>query len=153
MKEYFSRICTYLILLKMKRTTSMKKLILSLEAIYYILLGGIIYYFIEILFRGYSHYSMFLCGGIIFYCISLFHRRYDSLHLITKMIMCSFIITVIELTFGIIFNIWLKQGVWNYTDQYFHFKGQICLTFSILWFFLSLPALYLEKKIRLFFHS
>ena len=121
------------------------------ELILYITLGGTIYYFIEILYRGYSHYSMFLCGGIIFYCISLFHRKYSSLHLVTKMILCSFIITVIELIFGIIFNLWMKQGIWDYSDQFFHFRGQICLTFSVLWFFLSFPALCLEQKIRSFF--
>lgn len=30
------------------------------------LIGGLCYYMIEVAFRGYSHYSMFILGGICF---------------------------------------------------------------------------------------
>lgn len=125
-----------------------------LEAFLFIGLGGIIYCLIEILYRGYSHYSMFLCGGIVFYCISLFNRRYNQvLSLITRMFISSLIITVIEFIFGILFNLVLKQNIWDYSNQIYNYKGQICLAFSVAWFFLSLPALYLEQQLRIFFHK
>lgn len=120
-----------------------------LKSLFYIFFGGITYYLIEILYRGRSHYSMFLCGGLSFYLISLFNRRYSSsFHLITKMIICTFIITFFELLFGIVFNLYLQNQIWDYSNQYYNYKGQICLTFSILWFFLSLPVLYLDEIIR-----
>jgi uncharacterized membrane protein len=124
------------------------------EIFFFFIFGGLTYYIIEILYRGYSHYSMFLCGGIVFYSISLFNRRYNyTLHLVTRMILCTFIITVIELLFGILFNLILLKQVWNYSSYFYNYRGQICLTFSILWFFLSLPVLYTEEKIRfLLFH-
>jgi len=119
------------------------------EFVFFIIFGGSVYYLLEILYRGRSHYSMFLCGGILFYWISLFNRRYSSsLHLITKMILCTFIITFLELLFGILFNLYLEKQVWDYSNQFYNYKGQICLTFSILWFFLSCPVLFLEEKIR-----
>ncbi len=119
------------------------------EPLFFILFGGTIYYYIEILYRGYSHYSMFLCGGLIFYVISLFNRCcMSSFHFVTRMIICTFIITTIELTFGIIFNLNLQMQIWDYSSHYYHYKGQVCLTFSILWFFLSFPILYIEPKIR-----
>lgn len=34
------------------------------EYIFFWALGGCIYYFFEILFRGFSHWSMFVLGGI-----------------------------------------------------------------------------------------
>ena len=36
-------------------------------------LGGTLYYMIEIIFRGYSHWSMFLLGGI---CFIFFNKGY-----------------------------------------------------------------------------
>ena len=112
-------------------------------------LGGTAYYLLEILYRGYSHYSMFLGGGIIFYLISLFHRKYQTrLHLVTRMIISAMIITFVELLFGLYFNLHLHEQVWDYSLHYYNYKGQICLTFSILWFFLSLPVLLLESFLR-----
>ncbi|MBE5955571.1 MAG: hypothetical protein E7253_03870 [Lachnospiraceae bacterium] len=129
----------------------MKNYYSALEPLFFLFFGGITYYLIEILYRGRSHYSMFLCGGLSFYCISLFNRRYSSsLHLITRMILCTFIITSLELLFGTIFNLYLHKQVWDYSNQYFNYKGQICLTFSIFWFFLSLPVLFLEEIIRMY---
>lgn len=125
-----------------------------LESLFFICFGGLVYYFIEITFRGFSHYSMFLCGGVIFYLISLFNRRYSaSLHFVTRMIIATFIITAIELIFGIIFNLILHRQVWDYSAHYYHYKGQICLTFSILWFFLTPLVLYLEMFLRHFLFS
>ena len=132
----------------------MKHIYSIIEAVFYIFFGGLIYYLIEILFRGYSHYSMFLCGGIIFYCISLFNRRYFcSLHVITRAIIAAFIITLIELLFGILFNLYLHMQVWDYSNQYYNYKGQICLTFSILWFFLSFPVLSMDSFIQKQLHK
>ena len=124
-----------------------------LEPFIYILFGGLTYYCIELIFRGFSHYSMFLCGGIIFYIIGLFQRfAPESLHFVTKMIITTLIITVIELCFGILFNLVLHEQVWDYSSHYYHWRGQICLTFSILWFFLSAPVLYLEKLLHHFLY-
>lgn len=127
----------------------MKTIYALFEAFFYVLLGGILYFNTEILYRGHSHYSMFLCGGIVFYCISLFNRIYDTkVCLLIRMIVSSIIITSIELLFGILFNLYLNQHVWDYSNQFLNYKGQICLGYSILWFFLSLPILYFEQILR-----
>ena len=49
-----------------------------------------------------------------------------------------------------IVNIILQWNVWDYSNVPFNVMGQICLPFSIIWFFLSLPAIvpadiYLER--------
>ena len=122
------------------------------EPLFYISFGGLLYYIIEILYRGHSHYSMFLCGGTVFYCVSLLNRKYrEKLPLIIRMLLCTFIILSCELLFGILFNLYLKMNVWDYSNLKYNYKGQICLTFSIYWFFLTIPLLFLEERIRAFF--
>ena len=49
-------------------------------------------------------------------------------------------ITCIELIAGIVVNIILGWNVWDYSDIPFNFKGQICLFYSLLWFFLCFPV-------------
>ncbi|MDO4554720.1 MAG: hypothetical protein Q4B70_06220 [Lachnospiraceae bacterium] len=111
--------------------------------------GGMAYYMIEIVFRGESHYSMMLCGGLAFLSVSLFHRHFENrMMLLSQMILSSLIITGWELLFGLYFNIHLDQDVWDYSNQLIQYRGQISLTFSVLWFFLSFPIFYIEKWIR-----
>ena len=38
------------------------------------LIGGALYYVIEILWRGYSHWSMFILGGICFVIMGLLNE-------------------------------------------------------------------------------
>ena len=49
-------------------------------------------------------------------------------------------ITAMEFTVGVIDNLVLRWGVWDYTTVPLNVLGQICLPFSVLWFFLSIPA-------------
>ena len=38
-------------------------------------IGGMAYFFLEVLVRGYSHYTMFLCGGACFVCCGLLNEN------------------------------------------------------------------------------
>ena len=38
-------------------------------------IGGMAYFLLEVLVRGYSHYSMFLCGGACFLCCGLLNEK------------------------------------------------------------------------------
>lgn len=132
----------------------MKTIQTLLEPLFFICLGGVIYYFIEIAFRGESHYSMILCGGTAFYIVSLINRHTeDKLSLLSRMIISSLVITFIEFWFGVYFNLYLHENVWDYSTHLIQYKGQICLTFSVIWFFLSLPLFYIEKAVRVHIFS
>lgn len=151
----FSKNHTILLTFQVLRKVPLMKLLYRvLEFIFFLFFGGFTYYFLELFFRGFSHYSMVLCGGLAFYAVSLFNRYFEySLHIITRLICSALIITAMELIFGIIFNLYLGKNIWNYSEHAIHYKGQICLTFSILWFFLSYPVLYIEKWIRMHLFS
>lgn len=113
-------------------------------------IGGSIYFLIEILWRGYSHISMFFLGGLCFVLVGLINENYYSsrLPLLVQQILSTFIITSLELAFGLVLNVWLGLNIWDYSGLRFNFMGQICLRYSIFWFILSLPAIVLDDYLR-----
>ena len=103
------------------------------------LLGGRCYCAIEVLCRGYTHWTMGVAGGL---CFSILYKVYIKLKyvsLIKKCIIGSLIITTVEFISGCIINLWLKIGVWDYSNVPMNLMGQICLLYSILWGFLCVP--------------
>ena len=124
----------------------MKKLFKYIILLIY---GGVIYYFIELIYRGFSHQSMILVGGICFVFIGLSNERYTyEMSLVKQMIISSIIVTVIEFVAGLILNVWLKLYIWDYSKLSFNLLGQISLQTSVMWFFLSLPAIILDDYLR-----
>lgn len=108
-------------------------------------IGGTLYFLIEILWRGYSHFAMFILGGLCFISIGAIKEYFFTFKkslLIQQGISCL-VITVLELIFGVILNIGLGLEIWDYSNLKFNFMGQISLRYSILWFFLSLPTIIL----------
>jgi len=118
--------------------------------LFLLVIGGNLYYILEVIWRGYSHFSMFLLGGLCFILIGLINESHatSNLPLIMQQAIAAIIITLLEFVFGLIFNIYLGLGIWDYSSLRFNYMGQICLTFSILWFFLSLPAIMLDDYLR-----
>lgn len=107
--------------------------------------GGFLYCIIEILARGYSHISMLLAGGTCFLLAGVIENLLgNSASLISQMFLCSIMITVVELLFGLIVNRQMHLNVWDYSGQQYNFQGQICLLYSNLWFLLSCPLILLH---------
>ncbi|MDF2843527.1 MAG: putative rane protein [Herbinix sp.] len=116
------------------------------------LTGGFAYGAIEILTRGYSHISMLIAGGICFVLIGLLNEVYSwDMSLLSQMVISAGIITTVEFTVGIIVNVWLKLGVWDYSSKPYNLLGQVCLLYTNLWFLLSLFAILLDDYLRYFF--
>ena len=113
------------------------------------LIGGIAYYFIEIVYRGYSHFSMVIVGGLCFILIgSINEFSNKEITLLIQMLISVFIVDIIELISGIIINRILLLNVWDYSQLRFNFLGQISLNSSIAWFFLSFFAIYIDDLLR-----
>ena len=109
-------------------------------------LGGSLYYFFEIFFRGFSHWSMFILGGI---CMVFFTVQGQAVHwedaLWRQILRCIIFVTAMEFITGIIVNKWLHMAVWDYSNQPFQLFGQICLPFMII-FSASVFAVSFEGK-------
>ncbi|HHU74297.1 MAG TPA: hypothetical protein GXZ28_06715 [Clostridiales bacterium] len=122
-----------------------------LKYILFFFIGGFLYGLIEIISRGYSHISMFLAGGICFILIGLINEVVSwKMSLISQMVVSAGIITIVELVFGLIVNVWLGLNVWDYSSKPYNFMGQICLLYTGYWFLLSPLAIILDDYLRYF---
>ena len=51
---------------------------------------------------------------------------------------CAALVTVTEFVAGLVLNLWLGLGVWDYSDMPFNLLGQICPQYAIVWWGLCL---------------
>ena len=70
---------------------------------------------------------------------------------IGAMFICACIITGVEFLAGCILNLWLKLGVWDYSNLPFNILGQICIPFTLLWYIISPVAIILDDYLRYWF--
>ena len=110
-------------------------------------LGGSSYVLLEHLWRGWSHFSMFLAGGSCFLLLGKLNRVRPRLTLPLRGLVGAGIITMVELLAGLIFN--RDYQVWDYRRQPLNFHGQICARFFLLWIPLSLAAMNLYSWLEM----
>ena len=112
------------------------------------LLGASAYCILEILFRGFTHWTMFIAGGLCFtklYHIFIGNR---SLPLWIYCLIGALVITGIEFLCGCVFNLALGWNVWDYSRYPLHVMGQICQAYTLLWILLSAPILWIAKRFK-----
>lgn len=111
--------------------------------------GGIFYLLTELLWRGFSHWSMFFLGGACFLLIGLINENTrDKVPLIFQMVISAVIITVLEFCAGFIVNIKLGLDVWDYSNMPYNIMGQVCLLYTAIWFVLSLGCILADDWLR-----
>lgn len=100
--------------------------------------GGCLYYTFEVVFRGFSHWSMFVLGGICM-CFAVWQgstRNWQD-PMYVQLARCMVFVTACEFITGIIVNKWMGWHVWDYTGMPLQLFGQICVPFMFLFAFLS----------------
>ena len=108
----------------MSRNTKEKMVVFSV--------GAAAYTLIELLWRQHTHWSMTLTGGTCFTILYQIYNRWKAMPLTKKCLIGSGVITAVEFVVGVVVNIWQK-----------------CLLYSSLWFFLSIPIVYISKKLKI----
>ena len=118
-------------------------------------IGGLIYSLIEIIYRGNTHWTMFIVGGLCFLLVGWINKFFSwDLALWKQMLIGGIIITAVEFVSGCIINLWLGWNVWDYSHVPLNILGQVCLPFYFAWVGLSLIAIILDDIIRwLFFNE
>ena len=112
------------------------------------LFGALLYTLLEIGFRGYSHWTMSITGGICCLSLYLLYIKLPNLKWWQKCFFGAMIITFWEFNVGCIVNLFLGWNVWDYSMNHFNLFGQVCLSFSIMWFFLCIPVIYSTKLLK-----
>lgn len=92
-------------------------------------IGGGAYVGLELLYRGYSHISMFGAGGVCFLAFGWLRKR--SFSWAGKVLCGAGTVTLVELATGLLVN--RDFHVWDYRHQWGNVLGQICPLFMALW--------------------
>ena len=98
------------------------------------ILGAGAYGTMEILFRGYTHWTMLLTGGA---CVLTMYYLQDwilSLPVVLGALAGALIITFYEFFVGVLVNLRLGWQVWDYSALPGNVLGQICPAFTAIWF-------------------
>lgn len=111
--------------------------------------GGSTYVTLEVLWRGYSHWTMLLLAGTVFIAIGLLNEIWKwSTSIIKQAVVGAALATVLEFITGCIVNLWLGWHVWDYSNMCGNVLGQICPAFTLLWIAVSIVAIVVDDVLR-----
>jgi len=114
--------------------------------------GAAVYMTIEILYRGFTHWTMGVLGGISLILIGIIDElTTEDLPLMVQAPLASIIITLLEYYAGCILNLKLGMDIWDYSELPFNVDGQICLYFSLAWMVLGMVAVVIDNLVRHYF--
>ena len=114
-------------------------------------IGAFTYGIIELIFKGSTHISMGVVGGVCLILIGNINQSFGfDIPLFRQMLYGAVIITCFEFATGVLVNIWLGLNIWDYSSVPMNFQGQICLPFSVVWYFLSGLAIIIDDYTRYF---
>ncbi len=111
---------------------------------------GAIYMVLEGVWRGWTHISMLVVGGLAAFLIGKLneHPKFYDRKMWQECLIGTFIILVLEFTSGMILNVRLGLGIWDYSNEPLNLYGQICLPYALLWFFLVPFSIYVDDYLR-----
>ena len=111
--------------------------------------GGLLYNILEMLFRGWSHWTMFILGGVCFICLGLINEIIPWEMLLWQQVLIGAgIITGLEFATGCMVSLWFGWGVWDYSQMPGNILGQVCPQFFALWLPVSLAGIVLDDCLR-----
>ena len=110
-------------------------------------IGAAGYSLLEVLWRGYTHWTMSLTGGLCFCLIYLISCGLHKGSVPLKCIYGACAVTCVEFIVGCVVNLLFHMNVWDYSSLPLHLFGQICLPYSILWLLLCLPLYFLCRAL------
>lgn len=114
---------------------------------------GMIYLTIEGFWRGWTNIVMLPIGGFCGIAIGAINQssRFYKTKMVWQSLIGAIIVLIVEFVSGLILNVWLDLGIWDYTGKFGNIAGQICVQYGILWFFLMPFAIWVEDYLRWLF--
>lgn len=113
------------------------------------LIGGLCYGAVEVLWRGYTHWTMLVLGGALFVLLGGLNEWLTwDMPLALQALLGAVVVTAAEFLAGLILNLWLGLDIWDYSGMWGNVLGQICPAYSALWVLLSAVAIVLDDWLR-----
>ena len=107
--------------------------------------GGTVYFLLEVVYKIATgnperiSWTMLLLAIMLSIPLERFGAELPwEMPLVLQAAICTVAITITELLAGLIINVWLGLGVWDYSHLPFNLRGQICLQFALIWWGLCL---------------
>lgn len=111
--------------------------------------GGLLYIALELLWRGHSHWTMFVLGGLCFVGLGLINEVLPwYMPLWQQILLGACLVTALEFLTGCIVNLCLGWCVWDYSNMPGNVLGQICPQYYVLWMPVSLAGIVLDDILR-----
>lgn len=111
--------------------------------------GGMIYACIELLWRGYSHWTMAVLGGVCFLLVGGINNWFPwDMSLLLQGVIGSAVVLIGEFGAGMILNVHLGMGIWDYSNLPGNILGQVCPQFAAVWMLLSIAAVVVDDWLR-----
>lgn len=96
-----------------------------------------------------THWAMFFVGGLAFVLVGGINEWIPwEMSFIKQMSIGTAMILMTEFVSGCVLNLWLKLGIWDYSDKFMNLFGQICPQFALAWFVLAGVAIVLDDYLR-----
>lgn len=112
-------------------------------------IGGVLYIGIELFWRGWSHWTMFILGGLCFVCLGMINEVLPWETLLWQQVLIGAgIITALEFLTGCVVNLWLGWNVWDYSGIPGNILGQVCPQYFALWLPVGLAGIILDDWLR-----
>lgn len=104
--------------------------------------GGVVFCALQLLLTGNCHWTDLAVFSLLCIPLDAVNERMPwTFPLWLQAVLGGIVLIVSQLTAGLVFNVWLGLGLWDYTSLFGNFLGQICLRYALLWLLLGRPAL------------
>lgn len=115
---------------------------------------GAFYYALEGIWRipkgGYANIAMLAVGGLCGLLVGGINQipKFYNMKVIYQSLIGTVMTLLVEFLSGLVLNVWLGLGIWDYSNMPFNILGQVCLPFALLWLLVMPLAIWLEDRIR-----
>ena len=107
--------------------------------------GGTVYFLLEVAFKSATHeperisWTMLVLAMLLTVPVERCGEQLPwEVPLIWQSLVCAVLATAAEFAAGLILNVWLGLGIWDYSHMWGNILGQICPQFFLVWWGLCL---------------
>lgn len=115
---------------------------------------GLLYMGIEGIYHipkgGYANIIMAPIGGLCGLLVGSINQfdKFYNMAIWKQSLIGAIIVLIIEAISGYIINIKLGLHIWDYSELAFNWKGQICLSFGVIWYAMMPLVIWFDDLIR-----